>query len=123
MRKLFLLSLLVFATPLLGQSPSPQLDLAVLYAGVPKSPRAAIWRSFLERHGVRVGSIALKTLSKTTARGFDVVIVDGPSPFLHGAFEVPPLPEIGEDYDRPTVLVGPVGGRTILPLKIKLDWL
>ncbi len=123
MRNLFLLALLIVATPILGQSPSRKLDLAVLYAGVPESPRAALWRSFLEDHGARVGAIVLSTLSKKTTKGFDVVIVDGPSPFLHGAFEVPPLPELDESYDRPTVLVGPVGGRAILPLKIKLDWL
>ncbi|HGY92561.1 MAG TPA: hypothetical protein ENK43_15445 [Planctomycetes bacterium] len=41
MRNLFLLALLIVATPILGQSPSRKLDLAVLYAGVPESPRAA----------------------------------------------------------------------------------
>lgn len=107
-----------------AQESLPKLDMSVLYAGVVGHERTDTWMRFLERHVRRAAPIELRDLSAETAAGFDVIVVDSPSPFgAEGRFDMPDTPALTRDFGRPTVLVGAAGGALLRNVKIKLDWL
>ena len=115
---------LVHAGPLPAQRSSEVLELSVLYAGDVEHPRTSTWVRFLERHTRGVEAIDLSELSRAAAVDHDVVIVDSPSPFgEEGRFDMPEVPALSRDFDRPTILVGAAGGALLRKVKIKLDWL
>ena len=126
MKTLFTLGLFAgaLALPATSQAPEPELDLAVLYAGVEDAPRTATWLEFLAAH-VRVAqSIDVSELSAETADGFDVVIVDSPTPFKKGGgFAMPKVAKLTRDFTKPTILMGGAGGAVLNGMKLKLDWL
>lgn len=108
-----------------GQDEEPRLDVRVLYAGVESSPRTEEFRHFLQEHFVEVGTLELKDLTAEGTRGYDVVLVDTPSPYSSGEFQMPAVPELGPDYTRPTLLMGAAGGSVLQKLKprCKMGWL
>ena len=101
-----------------------KLAVRVLYAGDEDHPRTEQWRQFLGNHFTKVETIQLSELSQKTTEGFDVVIVDGPTPYKpNRKFKWLPPPVLGEEYDRPTILMGAAGGSTVRSAKIKIGWL
>jgi hypothetical protein len=110
-----------------------KVNLKVLYAGNPGSPRAKDFVAFLGQHFARVGETDYGKFSAEEAKGFDVVILDGTN--------MPPGGEGGKaganrtggsswrstrlspDFDRPAVLVGTVGCFLTRPLRLKIDCL
>ena len=103
---------------------SKQLSVRVLYAGDRDHPRTEQWKEFLGSYFTKVEVIQLDQLSKKATEGFDVVIVDSPSPYKpNRKFKVLPGPTLSEDYDRPTILMGAAGGAAVRPAKCKITWL
>ena len=120
--------LMAFATaaalPAVGLAQQPELDLAVLYAGADDNPRNATWLEFLQSHVQVAKAIPLTDLTAEAAAGYDVVVVDTPSPFRQGGgFEMPRAPELSRDFTVPTILLGAAGGAVLQKMKLKLDWL
>lgn len=109
------------------------IDVKVLYAGKPGDARTKAYVAFLQQHFVRVGETDYEKFKPDEAKGFDVVIFDWPSiyprdkdgkivpKFSH--LNSPKSPKLPEDFDRPAVLVGAVGGYLGGQLKLKIDWL
>jgi hypothetical protein len=110
-----------------AQDPLQKIDLKVLYAGVPDTPRTKDFTEFLGKTFTEVGTVALNALDQKAAAKSDVVIVDSPSPYGAGegpgSFKMPDAPELTTDFTKPTILVGAAGGKVLLELKIKLTWL
>jgi hypothetical protein len=107
-----------------AQDATKKIELKVLYAGVLEAPRTADFKEFLEGAFTKVGTIELTTLDAKTAAGFDVVIVDSPSPYQgEDGFEMPKTPDLDLGFTKPTILMGAAGGRMLKPLAIKLQWL
>jgi hypothetical protein len=109
-----------------AQEKPRKIELGVLYAGVVDAPRTADFKEFLGEHFTKFGTVALESLDQKAAAGYDVVIVDSPTPYRDGAaegFEMPKAPTLDLDFTRPTILMGAAGGRTLGPLSIKLGWL
>ncbi|MHC4077588.1 MAG: hypothetical protein ACYST0_03990 [Planctomycetota bacterium] len=101
-----------------------KLTVRVLYAGDQDHPRTEQWRGFLGRYFTKVGTVQLSELSTNATEGFDVVIVDSPTPYrLAGKFKMPPTPTLSDAYDRPTILMGAAGGSVIRRARIKIGWL
>ena len=84
------------------QKPEQKMELNVLYAGNPASPRTADFVEFLARHFASVETTDLATLTEERAGRFDVVVLD------HDA-ERPPRPAFSQGYAVPTVTVGAAG--------------
>jgi hypothetical protein len=112
------LTLMTLGAP--AQAFDEPIALKVLYAGAPKSERAADFRSFLEGHFAKVGMADYLSLSAADTKDYDVVILDWP--------DLPPRDEKGfkrpaldRDYDRPTMLIG--GGTLAVgrDLQLKID--
>ncbi len=107
-------------------------SIKVLYAGNPGSDRENDFVAFLERHFNKVGKTSYEKFNASQAKGYDVVIFDWTSiyprdkdgkikkPFngLHS----PTPPELSEQYDRPSILIGAAGGFLGTALKLKIDW-
>lgn len=124
MRSIALLAVLMPVATLPAQDKAPRLDVKVLYAGVESSPRTAEWKKFLTGTFAEVTTVELASLSLASARNFDVVIVDSPTPYKRPrGFQMPKAPQLGEDYSKPTILMGAAGGATIRRGKQKLGWL
>jgi hypothetical protein len=128
----FALLLMVGAAGVLpAQDPAQKIDLKVLYAGVPDAARTKDFTDFLSKTFTEVKAIELKKLDLATAKPFDVVIVDAPTPYRPdsresgSSFKMPeaPTPHLTTDFTKPTILMGAAGGRVLLELKIKLGWL
>ena len=103
---------------------SKKLAVRVLYAGDEDHPRTEQWRKFLGGYFTKVEAIQLNKLSQEATEGFDVVIVDSPSPYKpNRKFKVLPGPVLSGEYDRPTILMGAAGGATVRQAKIKIGWL
>jgi len=84
------------------QKPEQKMDLNILYAGNPASPRTADFVAFLARHFASVETTDMATLTEECADRFDVVVLD------HDA-ERPPRPRFSQGYAVPTVTVGAAG--------------
>jgi hypothetical protein len=114
-------------------SAAEKIDLKILYAGNPGSPRAKDFISFLGRHFARVGETNYEKFKPAAARGFDVVIFDWTSIYPRGKdgkitpkftnLHSPTSPNLSGDFDRPAVLIGAAGGSLAGRLRLKIDWL
>jgi hypothetical protein len=100
-----------------------QLDVRVLYAGDAEAERTEDWREFLGPRVAAFEAIDRADLSAETAEGFDVVIVDAPSPYHDDGVTIPDGAPLDLEFSRPTILMGAAGGATLGPLGIKLHWL
>jgi hypothetical protein len=114
----------ILLAALLAAPEEEKIDLAVLYAGVKDDPRAAEFTEFLSKTFARVEATDLSALSAGTAQGFDVVVVDSPTPYKgEGKFEMPKVPALGADYTKPTILMGAAGGVVLNQRRtLKLNW-
>src|SRR5688572_29709977 len=56
----------------------PAKETRVLYAGVPGTERGKTFLEFLRASFTNVGELDLTKLSAETARGWDVIVADGP---------------------------------------------
>lgn len=125
-----ILPVVLSLAPLLpAQSPeSEQLDLRVLYAGVPDAPRAAAWRTFLEPRTTGFEAIAAGELSVAASEDFDVVVLDCPDPIMRDEngrptrIKVPETPGLTATFGRPVIVVGGMALRTDR-LDLKSNWL
>src|SRR5262245_56679409 len=113
----------LFAAIGIAQDPAGKIELKILYAGVPDAPRTAEWKEFLSKTFTGVGTADLETLDASTAKDFDVVIVDSPSPIQGDRFKLPKPEKISLELTKPTILVGAAGGAVLNELTIKLQWL
>ncbi len=115
------LSLVLMPGP--AQDATGRIPLKVLYAGVAGAPRTAEFQEFLGSAFAEAGTIPLADLSVATAKAWDVVIVDSPSPYQDKGFKMPASAELGLDFRKPVILMGAAGGAVLGKLDIKLDWL
>jgi hypothetical protein len=85
-----------------GAEKPAKIDLKILYAGNPASPRTDDFVKFLQTHFavVEVGDLA--GLKEEQARRFDVVVLDYDT-------QEPPRPKFTDGYSVPTVTVGAAG--------------
>jgi hypothetical protein len=108
-------------------SAAEKIDLKVLYAGNPGSPRAKDFVSFLGRHFARVAETNYEKFKPQAARGFDVVIFDWTSIGARDkdgiSLPSPMSPKLSRDFDRPAVLIGAAGGSVAEQLRLKINWL
>jgi hypothetical protein len=109
------------------------IPLKVLYAGKPGSDREADFVALLEKHFAKVGKAELPKLTAEQAAEWDVVVMDWTAVLIRDAkgkytehspqIEMPPLPKLGDDYAKPTVLIGAVAGQFGNAHKLKINWL
>ena len=114
-------------------SAAEKVNLKVLYAGNPGSPRAKDFVSFLGKHFARVGETSYEKFKADDAREFDVVIFDWTSIYPRDkdgkilpkmtTLNSPKSPRLPPDFDRPAVLIGAAGGSVAGQLRLKIDWL
>ena len=124
-----LTSLVLICVCLAGVARAEEVaPLNVLYAGNPGSPREAEFVELLQNNGAAVGKIRLTDVTKEAAANYDVVILDWTSVMGKGAdgqpsLDMPPIPKLSDDYDRPTILIGAVAGHYGNTNKLKISWL
>jgi hypothetical protein len=130
MHSLALIAFLGSSLPLLAQEPAgavpkTKLDLRVLYAGAPEHPRTQLWRDFLGGNVREVQVLDWSELSKETAAGFDVIVVDTPDKYVEKDVKVPPAPKLDRTFTRPVVALGVAAGTLFngKGMDLKLDWL
>jgi hypothetical protein len=122
------------ALAVLGQTVAAEkIDLKVLYAGNPGSPRTKDFVSFLGQHFSRVDETNYEKFKADDAKGFDVVIFDWTSIYPRDkdgkiaptltSLHSPKTPGLSADFDRPAVLIGAAGGYLARPMRLKIDWL
>jgi hypothetical protein len=108
-----------------------KLDLRVLYWGDSGSAREADFRTFPEQHFKAVALGRVDNFRAEDADGYDVVIFDwsntydgkgNPNKEARGK-RGSETPLLGKSFSRPTILLGEMGGRVAIPLKLKIDWL
>jgi hypothetical protein len=114
-------------------SAAEKVNLRVLYAGNPGSPRAKDFVSFLGQHFARVGATDYEKFKAEEAKGFDVVVFDWTSIYPRdeggkidskaASLRSPKAPRLPPDFDRPAVLIGAADGDVAGPLRLKIDWL
>ena len=110
-----------------------KINLKVLYAGNPDSPRTKDFVSFLGQHFARVGETSYETFKADEAKGYDVVIFDWTSIYPRDkdgkiapkstSLNSPKTPGLSPDFDRPAVLIGAAGGSLAGQFRLKIDWL
>jgi len=101
----------------------PIQPLKVLFAGEKGTPREAAFVSFLGQQFAKVESIDASELTTARARDCDVVVADGRVDLKDNhivSFGCAKI-DFAPDWTKPTILVGPTGGRVE---KIsKIGWL
>ena len=113
-----------------AEGPAP---LKILYAGNPGSDRERDYVGFLKGTFPVVDAVDYRTFREEMADGHDVVIFDWTSIQKRdasgrvdeknpGMAYPKPIPHPGENYSRPTILIGGAGEEVIRPLKLKIDW-
>ena len=113
-------------------SAAEKVNLKVLYAGNPDSPRAKDFVSFLSQHFARVGQANYETFKADEAKGFDVVVFDWTSMYPRDKDgKIAPKgantnyswrsTRLSPDFDRPAVLIGKVGDYLTRSLRLKID--
>ena len=109
--------------PLYTSPAAEKLPVRVLYTGEASHPRTADFLAVLRATFVKADAVPHGKLDAAAAKDYDVVILDGPSPFgENDKFTIPRLPEL-KDWKKPTILMGAAGGSFVGKQKIKLDWL
>ncbi len=122
-----LLLLLFLSSGLAGQSQvrapqsAQQWNLAVLYAGTPGSPREAEFLEFLSGRFDRVHALPLPELTAVAAESYDVVIADWDRDFADPKGREFFRGRIGDDFRKPLIAIGAVGGELFRAYKI--SWL
>jgi hypothetical protein len=113
----------LFAAPALADD---HIALRVLYCGDPASAREADFRTFLEHHFANVALRDLRTFKEEDARLADVIIFDW-SPLQDGKgqpffLKLLRLPErsLSRTFARPSILIGPAGGKIASFAKLKV---
>ncbi len=84
----------------------------ILLAGKRGGPREALFGAFLGKFFAKVDAISLEQLSEKTAEKYDVVIADWERRYAHGDFQDHKKPKLRlpENFSKPVILVGMVGG-------------
>jgi hypothetical protein len=116
------IALFLMAAPLAADE---HFELRVLYCGDPGTEREADFRSFLTPHFSKITLRDLRAFKEEDANGHDVVIFDwshigngkGQPDFL----KLLRLPErvLSVKYTRPSIVIGPAGGKISAFLKLK----
>ena len=118
----------VLAAVLVAAGASPavdeKLELSVLYAGDPTSPRTAAFSELLAEHFITVEAIALHDLTAESARPFDVVVADWKRRHAGGSYDSDARPgyTLPPGFEKPVVMIGAVGGE-IARRRSYIDWL
>jgi hypothetical protein len=110
-----------------------KIDLKVLYAGNPDSPRTKDFVTFLSKHFTKVGETNYEKFKEDEAKAYDVVIFDWTSIYPRDkdgklaekltGIHTPKAPTLSETFDRPAVLIGAAGGSVAGSLGLKINWL
>jgi hypothetical protein len=113
------------------EAAADRIELSILYAGNPGSPRMQDFEAFLQKHFTSVATTNYVEFQAAEAEGHDVVIFDWTSMFIRGEdgrvkepadIEQPEAPELGPNFDRPAVLIGAAGGGIAKKLPIAINW-
>jgi hypothetical protein len=100
-----------------------KINLRVLYAGHPQTPRMKDFVEFLEKSFVKVGQGDLDAFRERDAEGYDVVILDyGELKIIGNSIYSPKVP-FSERYSRATVTIGATGALVSDSLKLKTGYL
>jgi hypothetical protein len=113
-------------------SAAEKVNLRVLYAGNPGSPRTKDFVSFLGRYFAQVGETNYETFKADEAKEFDVVVFDWTSMYPRDKDgKIAPngaginyswrSTRLSPDFDRPAVLIGKVGDYLTRSLRLKID--
>jgi hypothetical protein len=131
-----LVTTLIAPTVPAAETPEP-INLRVLYAGKPGSDREADFKRFLEENITKVGTGDFEKFKPADADDYDVVIFDWPSTYPRNedgtidsanldGMKMPTAPELGENFDRPAVLIGVACGTLVnspsLNGKVAINW-
>jgi hypothetical protein len=105
----------------------PKQRLAILYAGCPGTEREKDFVAFLNEHFVKVETTSLGSLSPKTAAPYDVVIADWKERYKYVDGRATEYTSgtsafgITEEFTKPIVMIGAVGGE--IALWSKIGWL
>jgi len=112
--------------------PAPEkIQLRVLYAGKPESPREKEFVALLGGHFAEVGTIHLGSACSAKAKDWDVVVLDWISIYPRDeqgktipnkGISMPPV-KLDAAFSRATVMIGAAAGTVGGSLKLKTDWL
>ncbi len=100
-----------------------KIALHLLYVGHPKTPRAADFVSFLEKHFKQVNIADLDTFTEKTIKDCDVAIIDYSGLVIKGHAIMSPRIPFKSDYSRPIMTVGAAGALVCDRLKLKTGYL
>jgi hypothetical protein len=110
-----------------------KIDLKVLYAGNPDSPRTKDFVTYLSKHFTKVGETNYEKFKEEEAKAYDVIIFDWSSIYPRDkdgklakkftGLNSPKAPTLSSTFDRPAVLIGAAGGSMASPLGLKINWL
>jgi len=115
----FLLTGIALAAEPAGPASRPtKIDLKLLFAGQPSTPRAREFVEFLSRHFASVQAGDIENFTDDQARGFDVVLVD----YGGKTFNWPKV-KVGDTYSRPTITIGVPGALLCGNLRLKTGYL
>jgi hypothetical protein len=109
------------------------IALKVLYAGNPASDREKDFTSFLKKSFARVGTTDYRTFRESDAKDHDVIILDWTSIYPRdeqgkikqesSGLNSPTPPQLSNNFDRPTILIGAAGGFATNQSQLKINWL
>ncbi|WP_145188582.1 hypothetical protein [Planctomycetes bacterium Pla163] len=104
-------------------APREVLPQRVLYAGSPDCERSRQFMALLGEHFAAVEFTDYSGFTGAAADGFDVVVLDADVRPTERSIGLPRRPELADDYDRATVLIGAGGVIVAERFESKLDWL
>ena len=116
-----LMLLLMPATGALGQA-DQKLNLSVFYAGHPGSAREADFLQFLSAHFRQVESGDLAKFDGSQAAKSEVVLMDYDGEATD-VMEHGPRPKLPDNYSRPTITIGVIGGMIANQLGLKTGYM
>ena len=103
---------------------APLLEQRVLFAGTLGAERTRHFVDLLDDHFVHVGTADYSDFDPALAEGYDVVVFDAEVAPSETSIGLPSArPELPEDWDRPSVLIGSGGILIAEEVGSKLDWL
>jgi len=97
---------------------SEQIELRILYAGLPNTERAKDFVDFLSKHFKQIETTDYNTFKGDKTAGFDVTIID-----YDGQDTRAPLPSVSREYSRATITVGSPGADLCNRLSLKTGYL
>jgi len=114
------------ASPVDVAASDGKLPLGVLYAGFPGTDREKDFVALLKQHFAKVETTNLGSISMKTAAPFDVVIADWKERFKYvdgkaTNYVEGPAFRLDEDFTKPIVMIGAVGGE--IATWSKIGWL